>query len=252
MMPGSERSATLARAIPRCRRFAPREYLAFSTFPPTRRCTKQSTDFAVTCTKGKFDDVVLLGIGGSALGSLALHSALGKPDWNALASMGRGGWPRFHILDNVDPGTIAALFPRLDLARTLFVVISKSGGTAETMAQYLVIRGRLNAALGQGARDHLIFVTDPEKGALRAQARQEGFAAVDILAVSGRAVQAQAHPSLGCSQRHCWEWIRRRCSPAQPTWQRDAKRRRCARILEPPLACCNGWPTRRWGGGSTC
>jgi glucose-6-phosphate isomerase len=96
--------------------------------------------------------------------------------------------PRLHVLDNVDPANISALLGRLDSRRTLFVVISKSGGTAETMAQYLVIRAWLNGALGEaGARERLVLVTDPEKGALRKIARAEGIAALEIPAnVGGR------------------------------------------------------------------
>src|SRR5919202_1734341 len=83
--------------------------------------------------------------------------------------------------------TSGALLERLDLARTLFVVTSKSGGTAETMAQYLVVRDRLQRAVKDRARDHLVFVTDPAKGALRAIAKAEGIPALDIpQAVGGR------------------------------------------------------------------
>ncbi len=128
---------------------------------------------------GRHDDVVVVGIGGSALGPIALRTALCAPGWNGLSSEARGGRPRLHVLDNVDPRTIAALLDQLDLARTLFVVTSKSGGTAETMAQFLVVAGRLRDA-GLAAREHLVFVTDPEKGALRALARQEGIPALDI------------------------------------------------------------------------
>jgi glucose-6-phosphate isomerase len=85
------------------------------------------------------------------------------------------------VLDNVDPANITSLLDRLDLHRALFIVISKSGGTAETMAQYLVVRGRLDAALGRkGARQQLVFVTDPKKGALRTIANAEGIPALDI------------------------------------------------------------------------
>src|SRR5919202_6706156 len=83
--------------------------------------------------------------------------------------------------------TSGALLERLDLARTLFVVTSKSGGTAETMAQYLVVRDRLQRAVKDRARDHLVFVTDPAKGALRAIAKSDGITALDIPpAVGGR------------------------------------------------------------------
>lgn len=126
-------------------------------------------------------DVVVLGIGGSALGPIALRTALRPPQWNLLTEEARGGQPRLHVLDNVDPANITSLLDRLDLHRALFIVISKSGGTAETMAQYLVVRGRLDAALGRkGARQQLVFVTDPKKGALRAIANAEGIPALDI------------------------------------------------------------------------
>ena len=133
-------------------------------------------------------DVVVLGIGGSALGPIALRTALRPPQWNLLDATARSGHPRLHVLDNVDPANISALLARLDLRGSLFVVTSKSGGTAETMAQYLVVRARLTATLGEvAARERLVFVTDPEKGALRAIARAEGVAALDIPAnVGGR------------------------------------------------------------------
>jgi glucose-6-phosphate isomerase len=126
-------------------------------------------------------DVVVLGIGGSALGPIALRTALRPPQWNLLDDAARQGNPRLHVLDNVDPANISALLARLDLRRSLFVVISKSGGTAETMAQYLVIRARLNEVLGDaGAKERLVLVTDPQKGALRTIARSDGIAALEI------------------------------------------------------------------------
>ena len=125
-------------------------------------------------------DVVVLGIGGSALGPIALRTALVAPRWNELDDAGRGGRPRLHVLDNVDPGTVVALLERLSPRNTVFIVTSKSGGTAETMAQYLVVRGWLEQALGEGARRQLVFVTDPAKGALRALARAEGILTLDI------------------------------------------------------------------------
>jgi glucose-6-phosphate isomerase len=160
--------------------------LGFLELPGNAALHRQSTDFA-TRTRGQFDDIVVLGIGGSALGPIALRTALLEPQWNALSTNERSGRPRLHVLDNVDPRTIAALLGRLAPARTLFIVTSKSGGTAETMAQYLVIRGRLQEALGDDTRRHFVFITDPEKGALRAIARAEGISALDIPAnVGGR------------------------------------------------------------------
>ncbi|HEX3867996.1 MAG TPA: glucose-6-phosphate isomerase, partial [Gemmatimonadaceae bacterium] len=159
--------------------------LGFLALPGDAALHAQSTDFAER-TRGKFDDVVILGIGGSALGPIALRTALLAPSWNALSNEERGGQPRLQVLDNVDPRTVGAVLDRLTLNRTLFVVISKSGGTAETMVQYLIIRERLNK-VGADIKQHLVFVTDPAKGALREIATQDSIAALDIPpAVGGR------------------------------------------------------------------
>jgi glucose-6-phosphate isomerase len=159
--------------------------LGFLALPTDDALHRRSTDFAASA-RGKFDDVVVLGIGGSALGPVALRTALLEPDWNSLTAAERGSRPRLHVLDNVDPRTISALLARLSIERALFVVTSKSGGTAETMAQYLIVRERLIQAKID-VRAHVVFVTDPQKGALRQIANDEGIAALDIPpAVGGR------------------------------------------------------------------
>ena len=160
--------------------------LGFLELPADRKLAESVTSF-VKGVAGRFDDVVVLGIGGSALGPIAIRTALLAPNWNALTKSERRNQPRLHVLDNVDPRTIGALLDRLDLARTLFIVTSKSGGTAETMAQYLVVRARLDATLGAKAKDNLVFITDPTSGALRPLSVRENIPALDIpSAVGGR------------------------------------------------------------------
>lgn len=127
----------------------------------------------------RLDDVVVLGIGGSALGAVALRTALLARDWNALSLDARDGRARLHVLDNVDPRAVRAVLDQVQLARTRFLVISKSGSTAETMAQYLLVRDRVRAA-GLPVREHVAFVTDPVKGALRRVAAAEGIPAFEV------------------------------------------------------------------------
>ncbi|MBY0491437.1 MAG: glucose-6-phosphate isomerase [Gemmatimonadaceae bacterium] len=154
--------------------------LGFLTLANNHALLDQSLAIAADVA-GRFDDVLLLGIGGSALGPIALRTALCPPRWNELTAAQRGGHPRLHVLDNVDPGTISATLARLELARTLVLVVSKSGGTVETMAQYLIVREALAQALGEeAAKAHLVFVTDPQVGALRKIARAEGIRTCDI------------------------------------------------------------------------
>ena len=104
-----------------------------------------------------FDDVVILGTGGSSLGGQTLYS---------LADSGFGprkGGPRLHFLDNVDPDTFELLYEQLDLKRTGFIVISKSGGTAETVAQFIACLDRLMTLIGRDqVPRHALVITEPD------------------------------------------------------------------------------------------
>jgi glucose-6-phosphate isomerase len=152
--------------------------VTFADLPGDTRLLEQSTRFA-EAARGKYDDVVILGIGGSALGPIALRTALRPSGWNMLDDKGRSGFPRLQVLDNVDPDTIAALLARLRLDRSLFIVTSKSGGTAETMAQFLIVHDRIVSAK-LDVRKQMVFVTDPKQGALRPLAERLGVPALDI------------------------------------------------------------------------
>ena len=122
-----------------------------------------------------FENLVVLGIGGSALGTITLRDSLLGPYWNESDDEARDHYPRLYILDNVDPRTVSSLLDRLDLRRTLFNVVSKSGSTAETMSQYMVVEDRLHEILGEEpTRGHFLFTTDPESGILRKIADEEG------------------------------------------------------------------------------
>ncbi len=131
--------------------------------------------------EGRFENLVILGIGGSALGARTLRDALLGPLWNERSNEERAGRPRMYILDNVDPGAVLDAVEPLDLRRTLFNVVSKSGSTAETMALYLVIEGMLMEELGtEEVGEHFVFTTDPVNGALRSIAEAEGINSLPI------------------------------------------------------------------------
>ena len=127
-----------------------------------------------------FSNVVVLGIGGSALGTIAVRTALLDPFWNELTGDGREHYPRLYVVDNPDPETFNALLRHIDPRETLFNVVSKSGGTAETMSQLLVVRDRLEQEIGDGYRRHLLFTTDPEQGVLRRLSREEEIPALSV------------------------------------------------------------------------
>lgn len=111
-----------------------------------------------------FKHMVVLGIGGSALGARALQKAF-FPQQDLPKHSGPWLW----ILDNVDALSLEALQTRLDPEDTLLVVVSKSGGTIETLSQYFVLREWLEKSLGNAWTDHLLLVTDSQSGFLRAE-----------------------------------------------------------------------------------
>jgi len=125
--------------------------------------------------RGRFDNVLVLGIGGSALGGIAVSEALLKPYWNLLTPEQRDNYPRLFFLDNIDPDQITGLLNTIDLKRTLVNVITKSGSTAETMSQYMIVKDIMEKELGDEYRKNIVATTDKKVGVLRQLADQEGY-----------------------------------------------------------------------------
>ena len=125
--------------------------------------------------RGRFDNVLVLGIGGSALGGIAVSEALLKPYWNLLTPEQRDNYPRLFFLDNIDPDQITGLLNTIDLKRTLVNVITKSGSTAETMSQYMIVKDIMEKELGGEYRKNIVATTDKKVGVLRQLADQEGY-----------------------------------------------------------------------------
>ncbi|MBR3604395.1 MAG: glucose-6-phosphate isomerase [Candidatus Gastranaerophilales bacterium] len=124
---------------------------------------------------GRFDNVLVLGIGGSALGAQALSEALLKPYWNLLDKEQRDNLPKIYFLDNIDPDQISVLLEILDLKKTLVNVITKSGSTAETMSQFMIIKDKMYEILGDDYRKNIVATTDKQVGILRQLANEEGY-----------------------------------------------------------------------------
>ncbi len=138
-----------------------------------RRLSKPITDWCW--------HVVVLGIGGSALGARALHQALSHPQYNLFPMARRQHRPALWVADNIDPDYFYGLLDGLDLRRTAFNVISKSGSTAETMAQFLWAYQMLKNRVGEEkARERFVITTDPEQGPLRELVRREGFPSLSV------------------------------------------------------------------------
>ncbi len=154
-------------------------------FEPVRGEHVSAVREVVSRCAGRFDTLVVLGIGGSALGNSALHAALNPPTWNLLEPTARNG-PRLFVLDNVDPAHVGATLDLIarapgGLERTLVNVISKSGETAETAAQFLIVRKMLIDALGEREHaDHIVAITDERAGTMRAICDDSGYTTLPV------------------------------------------------------------------------
>lgn len=134
------------------------------------------TDIVATAknVRENFKYFVVLGIGGSALGPIAVFQALKHLHYNDLSDEKRGG-PKFYVEDNVDPERMNALFDVIEPEKTMFNVITKSGSTSETMSQYLIIWDMLKSKFGKDAKNHMIATTSENSGNLIKIAKEEGL-----------------------------------------------------------------------------
>ncbi len=129
--------------------------------------------------EGRFENLIVLGIGGSALGNIALQAALNEPTYNLLPHSERPG-PRVFVVDNVDPANLASVLRICDPKETLFNVVSKSGETAETASQFMIIRKLLQDSVGSRWADHVIAITDPEQGTMRTICDKAGITTLPV------------------------------------------------------------------------
>ena len=152
----------------------------FMRLPKTSEYAEASVGVAEEILSSGATDFIHVGIGGSALGPMAIQKALNDPYYNALPTEARRG-PRLHFAENTDPNTLAAILDFADATATWVNVVTKSGSTAETMANFLVIRGWLVEALGDfGYQERTIATTDPEEGYLKEIADREDLKLLPI------------------------------------------------------------------------
>jgi len=129
--------------------------------------------------QGKCDDFVVLGIGGSALGATALFRALCHPLHNLLSKSKRGGRPRVFVLDNIDPTSVKSVLDFINPKKTVFNVITKSGSTAETLSQFLIVREMLEEKIGkESVAEHIVVTTG--EGPLKALAKQASYPLLSV------------------------------------------------------------------------
>ncbi|MGE4195348.1 MAG: glucose-6-phosphate isomerase [Pseudodesulfovibrio sp.] len=147
--------------------------LPFLTMPYEAELKAQLADLE-GFLKG-FDHMLLLGIGGSALGARALQKAF-HPGQDQPGHTGRSLW----IADNVDAYALAAYMEKLPPEKTVVVTVSKSGGTIETVGQYFIVKEWMRGTLGDDWAKHMLLVTDEKQGFLRGEADGFGIRALPV------------------------------------------------------------------------
>lgn len=145
--------------------------MGFFDLPFDREAAGRMSDAARALRR--FDALVVIGIGGSAAGAEVLRGALLPRFWNERDPDARAGRPRLYVLDNPDPATVLELLRRLDFRNTAVNVVSKSGTTSETTANFMVVWDRLRRAAGEDAARRLVVTTGPA-GPLRSLAERQG------------------------------------------------------------------------------
>lgn len=147
--------------------------LPFLNLPYRNDLVEQIT--AVLPKLHRFKHMVVLGIGGSALGTRALQKAF-FPGQDRPGHQGPWLW----IADNVDAASLEAWFTSLNPEETIVLVVSKSGGTIETLSQYFLVREWLQKSRGDRWNEHMLFVTDTKVGFLREEADREGITSFPV------------------------------------------------------------------------
>ncbi|MGE5246799.1 MAG: glucose-6-phosphate isomerase [Verrucomicrobiota bacterium] len=143
-------------------------------FPDLPFLVKEAREIArdAAALAKRFTHVLVLGIGGSALGTKAVYEAVG----GAAARRGMA----LSVADNVDPDAFFPLLAAHPMKKTLVVAISKSGGTAETNAQLAVVIAALKREVGTRWKEHVVLITDPAKGVFRAMAGAQRLRAYSV------------------------------------------------------------------------
>ncbi len=136
----------------------------------------------VSIYSNKFSDIVVCGIGGSALGTSCLYESLGHFYKKRSHSRKK---PRLYVLDNIDPEWIGQTREVIDLKDTLFIIVTKSGATPETLSLFFYFKNELEKQ-GVDPKSQMVLITDPKKGFLRKVGDREGWTTLEHANVGGR------------------------------------------------------------------
>lgn len=122
-------------------------------------------------------DYIQIAIGGSALGAIALFNALADQS----NPRGKQHVCKIHIPDNIDPEWMGQILDSIEVENSFFSIISKSGDTVETLANFFIFYNVLKTRVSdKELKERIVIMTNPEGGALAKLCREEGFTLIPI------------------------------------------------------------------------
>jgi len=159
--------------------------LSFRKLLGNKKLIKQVTRIARKL-RANFDNLVVVGIGGSDLGARAVYQALAGNYANLQAKKGRD-MKVYFLGDTTDPQPLADLLKILKLKKTAFYIVSKSGNTIEPLSVFLFLRKKLIRKVGKRKhKKHFVITTNQEKGTLLAIAQKEQYLVIPHYEGGGR------------------------------------------------------------------
>ncbi|MCU0290244.1 MAG: hypothetical protein MUF15_28145 [Acidobacteria bacterium] len=148
-----------------------------TVFGDTLRKAKELIDQKAKLIRSEFSDYVQIAIGGSALGGIALCNAFLKRKMHEQEEK----VCNIHMPDNIDPDWIDDILNSIKTETTFFNIISKSGGTVETLATFFVFFNALKKKIPvKKLKENIVIMTNPEKGPLAELCKEEGFTIIPI------------------------------------------------------------------------
>lgn len=148
-----------------------------TVFGDTLWKAKELIDQKAKTIREQFSDYIQMAIGGSALGGIALYNALGRRPVPNQKEKGCN----IHIPNNIDPDWIGDILDSIKTETTFFNVISKSGGTVETLATFFVFFNDLKKRIpSEKLKENIVIMTNPEAGPLAELSKEGGFTLIPI------------------------------------------------------------------------
>ncbi len=147
-------------------------------YSPENKIVQDILEYAES-VRGKFLNIVIVGIGAPILGIRTLLDSLLKPFWNSLDREAKNNYPNIVFMGDIDPDNVAGITNFKNIDKSLFLIISQDGLNPDSMALFMLAKRRLEFEIGSKARENIVVCTQ-QTSLLRQIANQEGYKCFDV------------------------------------------------------------------------